>query len=285
MYGLSVFSNVFIDFHYVFTETKTSKTKCSSSLESLFIFTFSNSNIFLYYTTSISRFLYDFILLPCETNWLLATSRLESLYLLWIAYLGLGMQYVSCSSGSLQSSIWVIVTTKLGQLSLVITDFQSEKLYLDNQKFGLIVRPHSPKFTDCTTVQPLSTVVYRIISWQTICICIFFFSRLDVVGGNDGSIRMFEYIHPDQIALFRPPGQTERINKIAFNPMGNKVSEYADYCFVVQGVCDISQKIQEKEWVFLEKTYTVRHQLALKGICVMTLHSPSWWFKLRDLRL
>ena len=143
----------------------------------------------------------------------------------------------------------------------------------------------SPKFTDCTTVQPLSTVVYRIISWQTIYICIFFFSRLDVVGGNDGSIRMFEYIHPDQIALFRPPGQTERINKIAFNPMGNKVSEYMDYCFVVQGVCDISQKIQEKEWVFLEKTCTVRHQLALKGICVMTLHSPSWWFKLRDLRL
>ena len=104
MYGLSVFSNVFIDFHYVFTETKTSKT-CSSSLESLFIFTFSNSNIFLYYTTSISRFLYNFVLLPCETNWLLATSRLESLYLLWLAYLGLGLQYVGCSSGSLQSSI------------------------------------------------------------------------------------------------------------------------------------------------------------------------------------
>lgn len=46
---------------------------------------------------------------------------------------------------------------------------------------------------------------------------------LDVVGGSDGSIRMFEFMHPDQITLFRPPGQNERVNKIAFNPMGNKV--------------------------------------------------------------
>ena len=57
-----------------------------------------------------------------------------------------------------------------------------------------------------------------------ISLTFYFFSfPTDVAGGSDGSVRMFEFIHPDQIALFRPPGQNERVNKIAFNPMGNKV--------------------------------------------------------------
>eukprot|EP00111_Clytia_hemisphaerica_P015793 TCONS_00046632-protein len=49
-----------------------------------------------------------------------------------------------------------------------------------------------------------------------------------VVGGADGSVRMFEFIHPDQITLFRPPGEHERVNKIAFNPMGNKFAVVDD---------------------------------------------------------
>jgi hypothetical protein len=55
--------------------------------------------------------------------------------------------------------------------------------------------------------------------WMTNFLLLF----LDVVGGSDGSIRMFEFMHPEQITLFRAPGQNERVNKIAFNPMGNKV--------------------------------------------------------------
>lgn len=44
-----------------------------------------------------------------------------------------------------------------------------------------------------------------------------------MTGGSDGSVRMFEFVHPDQIAQFRGSGQNERVNKIQFNPLGNKV--------------------------------------------------------------
>lgn len=60
---------------------------------------------------------------------------------------------------------------------------------------------------------------------------------LDVVGGSDGSIRMFEFMHPDQITLFRPPGQNERVNKIVFNPMGNKV------LYIMYFIIQLSQKV------------------------------------------
>ena len=46
-----------------------------------------------------------------------------------------------------------------------------------------------------------------------------------VTGGTDGSVRMFEFVHPDQIAQFRGSGQNERVNKIHFNSLGNKVSK------------------------------------------------------------
>ncbi|XP_057307228.1 dmX-like protein 1 [Hydractinia symbiolongicarpus] len=49
-----------------------------------------------------------------------------------------------------------------------------------------------------------------------------------VTGGSDGSVRMFEFVHPDQIAQFRGSGQNERVNKIQFNPLGNKFAVVDD---------------------------------------------------------
>ena len=44
-----------------------------------------------------------------------------------------------------------------------------------------------------------------------------------MAGGNDGSVRMFEFGHPEQILSFRGPNVHERVNRIRFNSLGNKV--------------------------------------------------------------
>ena len=44
-----------------------------------------------------------------------------------------------------------------------------------------------------------------------------------MTGGSDGSVRMWEFVHPDVIVSFRGAGQNERVNKVQFNPLGNKV--------------------------------------------------------------
>ena len=46
----------------------------------------------------------------------------------------------------------------------------------------------------------------------------------DITGSADGSVRMWEFGHPDEIAKFRDGGVHERVNKVQFNPLGNKVS-------------------------------------------------------------
>lgn len=46
---------------------------------------------------------------------------------------------------------------------------------------------------------------------------------LDATGGNDGSVRMFEFGHPEQIVSFRGPNVHDRVNRIRFNSLGNKV--------------------------------------------------------------
>ena len=46
---------------------------------------------------------------------------------------------------------------------------------------------------------------------------------LDATGGNDGSVRIFEFGHPEQICSFRGPNVHERVNRIRFNSLGNKV--------------------------------------------------------------
>lgn len=45
----------------------------------------------------------------------------------------------------------------------------------------------------------------------------------DVTGGNDGSVRMFEFGHPEQILPYRGPNVNDRVNRIRFNTLGNKV--------------------------------------------------------------
>lgn len=49
-----------------------------------------------------------------------------------------------------------------------------------------------------------------------------------VTGGADGSVRMWEFVHPDQIHLFRGPGQNERVNKVQFYGLGNKFAVVDD---------------------------------------------------------
>jgi len=43
-----------------------------------------------------------------------------------------------------------------------------------------------------------------------------------ITGGNDGSIRMFEFGHPDQILSYRGSSVRDRVNRIRFNTLGNK---------------------------------------------------------------
>lgn len=44
----------------------------------------------------------------------------------------------------------------------------------------------------------------------------------DLTGAQDGSVRMFEWGHSQQILCFRSPGNT-RVTRIRFNHQGNKV--------------------------------------------------------------
>eukprot|EP00794_Sanderia_malayensis_P010274 gene10274-11329_t len=53
-----------------------------------------------------------------------------------------------------------------------------------------------------------------------------------VTGGNDGSVRMFEFGHPDQIVMFRGPGTNDRVNRVRFNSLGNKFGAADDSGFL-----------------------------------------------------
>lgn len=69
---------------------------------------------------------------------------------------------------------------------------------------------------------------------------------LDVTGGTDGSVRMFEFVHPDQITQFRGAGQNDRVNKIHFNSLGNKVSLYYSPNHMYQSVyCSIGLQVSK----------------------------------------
>lgn len=47
----------------------------------------------------------------------------------------------------------------------------------------------------------------------------------DLTGAQDGSVRMFEWGHSQQIICFRSPGNS-RVTRIRFNHQGNKVREF-----------------------------------------------------------
>lgn len=52
---------------------------------------------------------------------------------------------------------------------------------------------------------------------------VFFFLPPDLTGAQDGSVRMFEWGHSQQIICFRSPGNS-RVTRIRFNHQGNKVT-------------------------------------------------------------
>lgn len=58
-----------------------------------------------------------------------------------------------------------------------------------------------------------------------LCVC---FSS-DLTGAQDGSVRMFEWGHSQQIICFRSPGNS-RVTRIRFNHQGNKVTKSCSYC-------------------------------------------------------
>lgn len=59
-------------------------------------------------------------------------------------------------------------------------------------------------------------------TWCHILFCSFCFS--DLTGAQDGSVRMFEWGHSQQIICFRSPGNS-RVTRIRFNHQGNKVAK------------------------------------------------------------
>ena len=67
------------------------------------------------------------------------------------------------------------------------------------------------------------SVLNRPLVFKKTFLCYLILSFTDVTGGSDGSVRMYEFIHPDQIVQFRGAGQNDRVNKVQFNPLGNKV--------------------------------------------------------------
>lgn len=51
----------------------------------------------------------------------------------------------------------------------------------------------------------------------------------DLTGAQDGSVRMFEWGHLQQIICFRSPGNS-RVTRIRFNHQGNKVRTSPSSC-------------------------------------------------------
>ncbi len=68
---------------------------------------------------------------------------------------------------------------------------------------------------------------------MNVCVCV------DLTGAQDGSVRMFEWGHSQQITCFRSPGNS-RVTKIRFNYQGNKVRPDRQESLVCVCVCDCS---------------------------------------------
>ena len=56
----------------------------------------------------------------------------------------------------------------------------------------------------------------------------------DLTGAQDGSVRMFEWGHSQQIICFRSPGNS-RVTRIRFNHQGNKAR--GSHAHVCKGCC------------------------------------------------
>lgn len=53
--------------------------------------------------------------------------------------------------------------------------------------------------------------------------CLIFFRRIDISGSQDGSIRMWEFGHAQEITSHRTSGSYQRVTRARFSPHGNKV--------------------------------------------------------------
>lgn len=81
----------------------------------------------------------------------------------------------------------------------------------------------------------------------------------DLTGAQDGSVRMFEWGHSQQIICFRSPGNS-RITRIRFNHQGNKVTQPHTQMLNALG----------HSWSSLNRHHTdVKLFLALKHDCIM----------------
>lgn len=49
------------------------------------------------------------------------------------------------------------------------------------------------------------------------------FRSLDLAGGHDGSLRIWEFGHEQEIAMYRDSGKYQRVTKVHFSPHGGKV--------------------------------------------------------------
>ena len=74
-----------------------------------------------------------------------------------------------------------------------------------------------------------------------------FYLFLDATGGNDGSVRMFEFGHPEQIVSFRGPNVHDRVNRIRFTSLGNKVCHFS-----VSFLCKCCSKVIKYNEVLLD---------------------------------
>jgi len=67
------------------------------------------------------------------------------------------------------------------------------------------------------------TEMYWKMSRAVVTASVCFLCSADLTGAQDGSVRMFEWGHSQQITCFRSPGNS-RVTRIRFNHQGNKVT-------------------------------------------------------------
>ena len=66
-------------------------------------------------------------------------------------------------------------------------------------------------------------------------LCCYKFSNIfysDLVGCQDGSVRLFEWTHPQHISVARQSGSFPKVTRVLFNSQGNKVGPIRYDCAV-----------------------------------------------------
>lgn len=125
-------------------------------------------------------------------------------------------------------------------------------------------------------------------------LCFFSSYFSDLTGAQDGSVRMFEWGHSQQIICFRSPGNS-RVTRIRFNHQGNKVRKSLSYCMnwthtyqhadvrLLRLHCDVRLSVSAAFPHFLSQ---VCHSgMNHSGEFGISTHcSPAEWFNCSELR-